>query len=287
MSGVRKKPLANGKYQAWYTDCDGTRRFIVGTEDRIETRDAARELEGKHRLIRIGAVPRPKASCKPRLLSEVAKEYLEWGKSQGGHGGRPWSTWHYQHRLAHMEFWQAELSIRLLHEISLRDVEAVLRDLQAKGRVPKNRKKAVKMSGKSLNNYGESLKSVCEWAKERDYLEENPLRSLKGFDSTPLVERRSVAPEQIQLILDNATRPQDRLLFEVVLCTGYRRGELRALRVKDLDVEARTLSLPAAFCKNRKNACQPIPQALALKLAESVKGKPEGERLLVVNDKTR
>ena len=52
--------------------------------------------------------------------------------------------------------------------------------------------------------------------------------------------------------------------------TGYRMGELRALKVKDLDVAGRTLPLAAEFTKGRRAARQPVSAAPVRKLAASV-----------------
>ncbi len=58
MAGVRKKPRKNGKYQGWFTDQNGKRKFFEGTKNRAETRRMADRLEDEHRQIRLGYRPR-------------------------------------------------------------------------------------------------------------------------------------------------------------------------------------------------------------------------------------
>jgi integrase len=244
-----------------------------------------RACEAEHNLIRVGARPKPKSAGKPQLLIDVTTEYMTWGRAQGGHGGRPWSPVHASHRKTHLDFWSERLGSIAIQEITMNRVEAVLRDLKAKGRTPKNRKKAVPMTGKSLNAYAESIKALCEWAKDRNYLYENPLDRLKRYNEAPALERRALSVEELRRVFECALRPEDRVLFEVACLTGYRRGELKALRVKDLDEVSCTLPLAAEFCMGRKAARQPVPRALMEKLAESAKGKSANDPLLMVNDK--
>jgi len=69
-------------------------------------------------------------------------------------------------------------------------------------------------------------------------------------------------------------------MYETALCTGFRLGELRALKVQDLDVANSILSLAAGHAKNRKGTNQPIPKTLAMELARASQGKAAGDPLL-------
>ncbi len=77
--------------------------------------------------------------------------------------------------------------------------------------------------------------------------------------------------------------PDRRIVYEVALCTGYRKGELTALKVQDLNVETCSLSLAAKDSKGRKASRQPIPEALASKLKAISDGKPGTAPLLTVD----
>ena len=288
MAGVVKLP--SGKLRGWYMDSEGQQRFLKASDlKEKDVRQEAESRERKERLIRSGDIPRPKPSDKPRLICEVIEEYLAWGSSQGGHGGRPWSTDHTRHQVSRLRYWQQRLNVNYIADISLPQVENALQELQHKGRVSegwRNRKvNARPLRGKTLQEYAATLKSLCVWAKSRNYLAVDPLEELAEFDTTPGFVRRAITADEINRILDAATRTEDRLLFEVAICTGYRRGELRALRVRNLDVNGCTLPLAAEFCKGRKDSRQPIPRALAAKLKASCEGKPEDAPLLLVKDK--
>lgn len=130
-------------------------------------------------------------------------------------------------------------------------------------------------------NVVEALRALCLWAKRRGYLAENPLENMQGFDTTPQTIRRALTADEIRRFLD-ATPERRRLLYETALGSGLRAGELRALRVADLDAERCGLRLSASWTKNRKAGFQPISQALCAKLVAAVGGKGPGEALFFV-----
>ncbi len=146
--------------------------------------------------------------------------------------------------------------------------------------VPRRKPRSAPLTGKSLQNYAEAIHSLCLWAARRGYLDADPLAHLSKFDITPQSHRRAPSAQEIAAILQHAASPAERLLYEVALCSGYREGELRALRVQDLDADGCTLPLAAEFTKSRKAARQPIPRALAAKLATGAEGKRRRDPLL-------
>ena len=84
MAGVRGEKHHNtGKYQGWFRDFSGKRKFFWGSTNRKDTLRAAERLEDDHRQIRLGYRPVPHSSSKhlKRTFSEVKAEYLEWGNA--------------------------------------------------------------------------------------------------------------------------------------------------------------------------------------------------------------
>src|SRR5262249_13016376 len=78
MASVRTKPQHSGKYQGWFIDMDGRRKFFVGTRSKPETLRMAQRFEDEHRQIRLGYRPPPRPSDRhqTRPLVEVIQEYL-------------------------------------------------------------------------------------------------------------------------------------------------------------------------------------------------------------------
>lgn len=260
MSGVRKQPLRGGKYQGWFVDSLGNRKFFTGTRSKKETERLALRFEDEHRQIRQGYVPEPGVADEhhDRLFAEVTSEYVAWGESQGGLGGRPWSQEHVKKRRTLLAWWQETLSLETLSNIEgiLPRVEKALRELQKKGR-----------AGKTLANYAEALTAFCDWCVKRGYLESNPLKSLGRFDTTPLTLRRALTADEIIRLLD-VCAPHRKLLFETAFMSGLRSGELRRLTIDHLDRERSGLILDAEWTKNRESGLQPIPASLTERLYE-------------------
>ena len=53
MAGVRSKRRSSGKFQGWFTDHTGERKWFDGTRGRAETLRIAQRLEDEHRQIRL------------------------------------------------------------------------------------------------------------------------------------------------------------------------------------------------------------------------------------------
>jgi len=279
MAGIRQTFDKNGnphpKLRYWYKDWQGKREWRTGTEDPDRTQRIADAIEGQQKEIReqvaLGLRKPPTSAeiAKPRPISEIVDEYLVWGEAQGGHGGRPWSPVHRAMRTRHLtEFWPEKIGLKSVSDITIPKVESAARQLLKQ-----------KKTGKTVQLHVESIKSFVIWCKGRGYLDSNVLEGIAPFDTTPQTLRRALTVEEIEKLL-NVAPAERRLVYETAILTGYRKGELAALKVFDLDSENCTLSLAAKFCKGRKESRQPIPHALALKLRDASKGKPADAPLL-------
>jgi len=219
----------------------------------------AERLEDEHRQVRLGYRPAPSAADKHRRrpCSEVMDEYLSWGKTQGGRGGRPWSEVHAHNRRVQLVWWRESLGLVTLADLDgiLPRVEEMLRKLLTSGQ-----------TGKTAANKVESFRSFCNWCEKRGYLAANPLRGFAPLDTTPQTTRRAMTLDEIQRLL-SASPDHRRLLYETAFLSGLRAGELRHLTVEHLDVERGGLHLDAAWTKNRKPGFQPLPRSLVDRLA--------------------
>lgn len=268
MPGARKGKTAGGKYQGWYKDASGKQVWFTGTKNRAETKRIAERMEEEQRKIRLGHKEAPTSAAKNRkaAVSQIVKDYLAWGESQGGRDGRPWGDVHAKNRRRHLTFWQKVLKLKQM--IDLKDcaaeVEKELQKLKEKGR-----------SGKTLANYSESLSAFCSWALERNYLEADPLKSLSSFNTDPLTKRRAMTLDEINQLLGVCSL-EERLLLETAFLSGLRAKELSKLELEHLDLKKGGLHLDAAWTKNRKPGFQPVPEDLLERLeAFARSGKPK------------
>ncbi len=268
----QKIPHPRWRYQI--IDRQGRRRIKTGYPTKTETIKLAHRVQAQEDEIRNGYRPAPRSAEKhaTRPFSEAVDEYMTWGESQGGRGGRGWSKVHRRMRRSYLAWWEERLGIEVLADLIgiLPRIEKALRELQKTGR-----------AGKTLNNYREALSSFSRWAISRGYLSENPLQGSESFDSTPRTQRRAMTIDEIHRLL--LVAPPDReLIYEVALTTGCRANELKQLKVGDLSIDLKALCLRPETTKNRKPAIQPLPQALLDRLVDSTRRKEPDEPLLKV-----
>ena len=268
MAGVRKKPKSSGKYQGWFIDYKGDRKFFIGTKRKSETLRMAEKFGDDHRQVRLGYRPIPKKAdkYKNKHVACIIDEYLAWGKSQGGRGGRPWGKEHLRKRTSVINWWHDKLEFEVMADLEgiLARVEDILRDLQLQNK-----------SGKTLQNYAETLNSFCSWCVKRGFLRSNPLKDMAPFDTTPLTIRRAMT--EIEIVELFHVAPLERkLLYAVAFTTGLRAGELRSLTENHIDVENRRLILSAEWTKSRKPGFQPLPVSLLGNLQKFAKAKIAG-----------
>jgi integrase/recombinase XerC len=257
MAGVRSERRSSGKFQGWFIDHTGKQKFFEGTRSRVETLRIAQRLEDEHRQVKLGYIPLK--NVPRRTFADARDEYLAWGMSQGGRGGRPWGRDHTRKRRERLAWWESRLSLERVADLgdSLSRVESALRELHREGR-----------AGKTIANYAETLAAFCDWCVERGYLEADPLKKFKGFDTTPKTQRRAMTREEIQRLLAVAPRHR-RLLYEVALMSGLRGNELRQLSPDHLDLGECGLHLEAKWTKNRKQQFLPLPRVLGERLRDN------------------
>ncbi len=145
-----------------------------------------------------------------------------------------------------------------------------------------------RLSVQTTNDYLQAVSQFCNWLVENDRIEKNPFDSVKKGNAER--DRRHVrrvldAAELQTLVTSTRTIPTVRrgltgearaLLYAVGAYTGYRAGELAALTVAalNLDAEPPSIDLDGRFTKNGKPARQPVPDDLAGWLRGSVVGLP-------------
>lgn len=260
------KILAFGTVIDWPSDVEGVivnevilddealrrTRLIEGTNVKLSQRNS--ELEAMVEILqqKLGVTSRSTAP-----FAETRDEYVAWGTTQGGRGGRPWSHHHARKRKAQLLEWERWLSLKTLGEIDLARAEAKLRKFEG--------------SGKTKHSYLESLSAFCAWAVDRKYLQANPLENAGEIDTTPEESRRALTPDEIKALLGKC-KPERRTLYMLAICSGLRKNELMSLTVADLDAKNSCLRLRPEWTKNRKGGWQPLPAALSATLAADAEG---------------
>ena len=265
MPGILRTKTKDGKWRAWHkshlTGSDGRRKTLkfTGTHSRRETLPLAHERQVQEDRIAAGLIPAPEDRESWRDFVDTVQDYLAYGESQGGRGGRPWGRTHARNQRARLAWWHEQIGFKTLEDLTnpLRPVETALVRLRDRGR-----------TSKTLRNYQGSLQSFCRWYIDRGYLPSDPPARLRKFDGTPRTRRRVLTLADIATILAVAL-PERRLLYEMALFSGLRRGELRHLRGAHLDLDRGGVRLEAEWTKNHRAGFQPLPAHLVAKLARA------------------
>lgn len=136
------------------------------------------------------------------------------------------------------------------------------------------RRSGRKASGKTLNQYLDTVRAFCNWCVKRGRMAENPLRLAEKVTEEPVRPRRPLTLDQARTLLEKA--PADRRrVYLFALATGLRRQEIADLEWQDvrLDAPAPFLRLRAAKTKARRADCLYLKPELAAELRSM---RPEG-----------
>ncbi len=260
MAGVRKKPSSSGRYQGFFIDETGKKKYFTGSMKRSETLRMARKMEDDCRQVRLGyREPRQAhAKYRDRSYPETVTEYLAWGRCQGGRKGRPWAESHAERKANDLRLWGETLELKTLGDMDglLPRVEAVLQEMADRGR-----------AGKSIKNNVEAIVSFCNWGVIRGYLRENPLAKLGRIDITPRSRYRALTIDETWRLLE-VVPDYLRYTYILAMLSGLRANELRSLTRAHLDIRNSGLRLEPCWTKNREPGFQPLPQKFVKELVE-------------------
>ncbi len=258
MTDASGKPVFHQRWRVRIVDHRGSRKTFTLSKNKQQAQRQADMIEVREREIRMGlrSVPSAADAANKRPIEDVMKEYQEWGDTQGGRGGRPWSPMNSRKRRFYLKWWREALKLKSLSDLydRLPDAEKALRGL--KGR-----------AGKTLGAYKEGLFVFCGWCKERKYMTENPFAGMGKFDIRAKTPRRSMIVDEIIGLLESS-QEHKRILYETAFASGFRAGELRSLTPDHVNVERCGLHLHADDDKGRKERFQPLPRELVTRLVE-------------------
>ena len=261
------------KWQGRYKNRAGKVVCLPLVADRSAALAAAKLKEITEWRIAEGTLPDDTtAKHGKRPIGEVVGEYITAGKTQGIKR-RKWCTKHARQRASRLAWWVEKLDLCFLGDLGKDSILGLAQ------RIAQQYIQAVGKTGKTASQYRESLMAFCRWLVVRKYLATNPIQDWPEYDKTPAIKRRALTREEIAALLKAAPEHR-RLVYETALATGFRAGELRSLRVGDLDAQNGILHLAAASAKNRQDAYQPLSRYLSDKLAARSAGKPETAPLL-------
>lgn len=259
--GWYKRPRRDGGvYPEWrkrYVNEFGKKDEFVGYTDKGMSKTAFnRELDRVKEEVHRRRLGLPSTSESP--IKEIAKEYLAWGKREGGKGGRPWAhkwvlnTERYLLGSDRIHGMIDRMGVNRLDAITLHGFEKALAGWK---------------NAKTRGLVGGIVKAFLGWCERRDILARNPLRFWPGkkMESGNKV-RALTLPELDRLI---AVAPLRRALaYEFAYYGGARASEFNVLRVESCRWDRGGVAIHGNDTKSGKSHFFRLPQEYLARLRE-------------------
>ncbi len=161
------------------------------------------------------------------------------------------------------------ISTRQVEQWRSEQLELALRTPQVNGRV------GAGISPRSANKLTSILYSIFELARRRHDVHPNPIADIQRVrEHVDPTNYDFYTPEEIEALVRHAGSEQDAAIFKTAAFTGLRRGELMALRWRDVDFARSSIRVNASYAKgsltapkSRKGRAVPLVPELAEVLA--------------------
>lgn len=136
------------------------------------------------------------------------------------------------------------------------------------------------LSASAMRKIGLLIHSMLDLAVELGYIHSNPTKT-KTLPQQTKSERRYLRIDEVDALLAEAPTKEAKLLLEVMIMTGLRPGEAKALKVKDLDPTRGRLMIRRDVddlgridaTKTRQHRDVPIGGEILLNLQQAAEGK--------------
>ena len=210
-------------------------------------------------------ISQPRAATTGVTLDQFAKTYIERAVEPSGKASWKDDQYLLATVRAHIAGDGRRLGDWLLSAITEDELEAFLGAQRHAGR-----------KASTLNHLVQVLKASFRWAARKGYLARSPITDGSAVKRTKHAKRtrRLAADEEAALLAAAGSRLQ-RLII-AALETGMRLGELRALTWRDVQLEARVITVRAETAKDDDNRQIPISARLAAVL-EMANTSPAGK----------
>lgn len=137
-------------------------------------------------------------------------------------------------------------------------------------------------SNRTINQHRATAVAFANWCVKERRLE------LHALDRVPRLNeevgrkrvRRAATEDELRRFLD-AAPPERRFRYAAALHTGLRRGELKAIERRDIDLDAGTLTVRAEVSKSGRSHVLPLHQELLKELANRIAGLRPNDRVFI------
>ncbi|MBP8605284.1 MAG: site-specific integrase [Phycisphaerae bacterium] len=140
------------------------------------------------------------------------------------------------------------------------------------------------ISAQTFNFYVQAVCQFCKWMIQTGKANGNPLAYLPKLNTKTdrRHDRRALDVSEIERLYGATINAEERfgmtgrqryLCYRVAIESGLRASEMRSLRVMDFDLEGLTVTVQAAYSKNRQKAVIPLRKDTAEELRDYLRDK--------------
>jgi len=282
VSSVRKRG------RVWYyrfVDADGVRQERKGCPDRRETESMAAGAAAEAAKVRAGLID-PKAlgfrAHEARTLADHLADFQSALLAKGGTRKHALVTRNRADRVLTLA------RARRVSDLSLSKALEALAALRSEGLGPE-----------TINHHVRAVKGFSRWLWRDGRAREHYLAHLATVnpDADRRRRRRALTVGEANRLVQAAERgpvvkgmtgPDRARCYALALGTGFRASELASLTPERFDLagDPPTVTVAACYAKNGKEAVQPLPPALADRLAPWLATLPPGRPVFPLPDRT-
>ena len=162
-------------------------------------------------------------------------------------------------------------SIRRANDLTVERVQTALQWLKDQGR-----------SHRTINQNRATVVAFANWLVEQEKLPHHRLNLIPRLneDADRRLVRRAATEDELERFLASVPAHR-RFVYTAALMTGLRRGELRRIERRDIDLKARTLTVRIEVSKAGRADVLPLHEDFVGLLAAMVAGLEPGARVFV------
>jgi integrase len=280
------KPKGKTRYVILYHDETGRRRKKTGATDKAVTQRIARDIEIRVALRREGLIDLAAESFAASEARPLSAHLDEFRKALRDKGNTPKHADVTSNRAARVLTLAGARRISDLSPSRVLDALAALRTAEGLG-------------AETVNHHIRAVKAFSRWLWKDGRAREHYLAHLATTnpEADRRHRRRVLTPDEAARLIRAAERgpvvkglsgPDRARCYALALGTGLRASELASLTPErfDLAADLPTVTVPAGYTKNGKEAVQPLPGALAASLCAWLATLPPGRPVFPLPEKT-
>ena len=123
----------------------------------------------------------------------------------------------------------------------------------------------------TVATYRSKLNKFFDWLKRNGHLKENPFREME-YPSVNYEDKKFMEQEKVEKVFiaityninwkDNLVKKRNIAIFSILLFCGIRKGELLGLKMLDIDIDRKLLTVRAEISKSKKTRKIPLHSKL-------------------------